>query len=163
MPSSINDGITAHQRALLAAFVAVLAAEEEERQAELAIRAVRDAHAATLRQAKQAQADAWEDIEKLMAETGEVEITLPDETHDYKIAYTTTPEVADVPDADAVPDPFCKLERVPKKKEILDHLKGLRDRGEALPNWAAIRRNPGKLSYRLVKKGRLGAAPDEES
>jgi hypothetical protein len=152
MDSSISD-IDAHQRALMDAFVRILAAEEEERQAEAAIRAVKDTYAATLRQSQKAQGDAWEDIERLMGETGEVEVILPDENHDYKIAYSSTPEVADVPDAEAVPDAFCKVERVPKKKEILDHLKAMRDAGEPLPNWASIKRNPGKLSYRLIKKG----------
>jgi hypothetical protein len=88
-----------------------------------------------------------------MSETGEVEVMLPDENHDYKIAWSTPPEVVDVPDAAAVPDEFVKVERVPKKKEILDHLKSLRESGSAPPNWATIERNPGKLTYRLVKKG----------
>lgn len=135
------------------AFVAVLAAEDEERRAEAAIKVVRETCAPALRQAKQAQEDAWERIAVLMAETGEVEVILPDHAHDYRIGYTATPEVADVPDPDAVPDEFCKVERSPRRKEILDHLKSLRDAGQPLPNWASITRNPGRLAYKLVKKG----------
>jgi hypothetical protein len=40
-----------------------------------------------------------------------------------------------------------------KKKAILDHLKALRDGGQPMPNWGSITRNPGELTYRLVKKG----------
>lgn len=152
MASNIEE-IDAHQQALMDAFVTVLAAEEDERQAETAIKAVKDTYAAALRQAKQAQEDAWERVAALMAETGEVEVILPDVAHDYKIGYTSTPEVVDAPDVDAVPDEFCKQERVLKKREILDHLKSLREAGESFPNWASIKRNPGRLAYKLVKKG----------
>jgi hypothetical protein len=142
-----------HQQALLAAFATLLQAEEDERQAEQAIKAVRDAYAAQLRHSKAAQASTWATIAQLMNETGELEVILPDETHDYKVTWNNPPEVVDVPDPNAVPDEWCRSERTVKKKELLEHLKSLRDHDDPLPNWATIRRNPPTLSYRLLKKG----------
>jgi hypothetical protein len=145
-----DDPIASHQEALMTAFVALLRAEEEERTAKAAIKTVEDLYAPVLRQSRRAQEDAWEDIGKLMAETGEPEVTLPGDHCDYKIATSSTPEKVDVPDVNAVPDEFVKKE--PKKKEIMEHLKALREAGEALPNWATLTRGAGSLCYKPVKK-----------
>jgi len=141
-----------HQQALMTAFIALLAAEDEERTARAAIKAAQEANAAALRHAEQAQAEAWAEIARLMAETGEVEVVLPDETHDYKIGYGTSRESVKA-DPDACPDEFVKVERKPKLKEIGDHLKALRDKGAAAPNWARLEKSEPKLSWTLVKKG----------
>jgi serine/threonine-protein kinase len=140
----------AHREALQAAFAAVLRAEQEEREAEAAVRAVRDQVEAVLQRSRQAQADSWEVIAKLMAQTGESEVVLPGDQCDYKIALSSAPEKVAVPDVSAVPEEFLKKE--PKRKEILDHLKKLRDAGEPMPDWATITRGAGSLCYKPVKK-----------
>lgn len=145
----MTDYLT-HQQALMTAFVALLRAEQEERDAKAAIHVVEEQYAPVLRQAVRAQEDAWEDITRLMAETGEVEVLLPGDHCDYKIAPGPTPEKVDVPDVAAVPEAFLKKE--PKKKEIMDHLKKLRDAGDPLPNWATLTRGVGSLGYKPVKK-----------
>lgn len=146
----MTDEIADHQTALLTAFVRVLRAEQEERDAKAAIKTVEDLYAPVLRQSRRAQDDAWEDIAKLMAETGEPEVLLPGDHCDYKIATSGTPEKVDVPNVNAVPDEFVKKE--PKKKEIMEHLKKLREAGQALPNWATLTRGVGSLGYKTVKK-----------
>ena len=45
------------------------------------------------------------------------------------------------------------LKREPKRKEILDYLRRLREAGESLPTWATITRGAGSLCYKPVKTG----------
>jgi hypothetical protein len=44
------------------------------------------------------------------------------------------------------------LKKEPKRKEILDYLKKLREAGEPMPIWATITRSAGSLCYKPVKK-----------
>jgi hypothetical protein len=145
-----EDAVAAHREALRAAFAAVLRAEQEEREAEAALRAVRDQYEPVLRRSRQAQADSWAAIARLMAQAGEVEVVVPGDHCDYKIAPSGAPERVDVADVSAVPEEFLKKE--PKRKEILDYLKKLRGAGEPMPGWATITRGAGSLCYRPVKK-----------
>ena len=103
-----------------------------------------------LRRSRQAQADAWQDVARLMAQAGEAEAIVPGEQCDYKIALSSAPEKVEVPDVSAVPEEFLKKE--PKRKEILDYLKKLREAGAPLPAWAALTRGAGSLCYKPVKK-----------
>ncbi len=150
LPAPPANASTAHQEELRAAFAAVLRAEQEEREAETAIRAVRDQYEPVLRRARQAQEAAWEDIAQLLAQSGEVEAVVPGEHCDYKIALSNPPEKVDVPDVSAVPEEFLKKE--PKRKEILDYLKKLREAGAPLPDWATLTRGAGSLCYKPLKK-----------
>jgi hypothetical protein len=145
-----GNACAAHQEALRAALGAVLRAEQEEREAEAAIRAFKDQYEPVLRRTRQAQEEAWEAIARLMTETGAGEVLVPGEHCDYKIAVSSAPEKVDVPDMSAVPEAFLKKE--PKRKEILDYLKKLREAGEPLPDWATITRGAGSLCYKPVKK-----------
>jgi serine/threonine-protein kinase len=145
-----EDGSAAHRQALQKAFAAVLGAEQEEREAEAALRAAREQHEPVLRRCRQAQAAAWEDIARLMAQASEVEVLVPGEHCDYKIARSSAAEKVEVPDVNAVPEEFLKKE--PKRKEILDYLKKLREAGTPLPAWAALTRGAGSLCYKPVKK-----------
>jgi serine/threonine-protein kinase len=145
-----ENTIATHQEALQRALATILRAEQEERQAEAAIRAVRDQYEPVLRRSRKAQEDSWEEIAQLMAQTGAVEALLPGEHCDYKIALSSAPEKADVPDVNAVPEEFLKKE--PKRKEILDHLKKLREAGAPMPPWATLTRGAGTLCYKPVKK-----------
>jgi serine/threonine-protein kinase len=145
-----GDALAAHQEALRTAFAAVLRAEEEERDAEAAVRAVRDQYEPVLRRSRQAQEDSWAEIARLMAQSGQTESLVPGDHCDYKIAPTTAPEKVDVPDANAVPEEFLKRE--PKRKEILDYLKKLRESGAPMPTWATIARGASSLGYKPVKK-----------
>lgn len=96
---------------------------------------------------------AWGEIAALLAETGEYEVLLPGRANDYKIGYGPPRESVEIIDEEAVPDQFVKLERNPMRKEIGEHLKGLRETGEAMPNWARLEKGERRLTYRLVKKG----------
>jgi hypothetical protein len=145
-----ENAITARQKALQTAFAAVLRAEQEEREAETALRALREQYEPILRRCRQVQAASWEDIARLMAQTGEVEVIIPSDHCDYKIAMSSAPEKVDVADVHAVPEEFLKKE--PKRKEILDYLKKLREAGEPLPPWATITRGASSLCYKPVKK-----------
>jgi hypothetical protein len=146
-----EDALAAHREALRTAFAAVLRAEQEEREAEAAVRAVRDEYEPALRRSRQAQEDSWEEIARLMAQAGEAEVVVPGDHCDYKIARSVVPEKVEVPDVSAVPEEFLKQE--PKRKEILDYLKKLREAGEPMPAWATITRGAGSLCYKPVKKG----------
>ncbi len=145
-----KDAVDASQEALRTAFVMLLRAEQEEREAEAAIRAVREQHEPLLRRSRQAQEASWKDIARLMAQLGAVEAIVPGDHCDYKIAATISPEKVEIPDVSAVPEEFVKKE--PKRKEMLDYLKKLREAGETLPTWATITRGAGSLGYKPVKK-----------
>jgi serine/threonine-protein kinase len=145
-----EDDSAARRQALQRAFAAVLRAEQEEREAEAALRAAREQHEPVLRRCRQAQADAWEEVARLMAQSGAAEVIVPGEHCDYKIALSSAPEKVEVPDVSAVPEEFLKKE--PKRKEILEYLKKLREAGAPLPGWAALTRGAGSLGYKPVKK-----------
>jgi serine/threonine-protein kinase len=145
-----EDASAARRKALQTALAALLRAEQEEREAEAAIRAARDQYEPALRRSRQGQEECWKEIAKLMGEAGEVEVVVPGDHCDYKIAPSSAPEKVDVPDVSLVPEEFLKKE--PKRKEILDHLKKLREAGAPLPAWAAITRGAGSLCYKPVKK-----------
>jgi hypothetical protein len=85
-----------------------------------------------------------------MAQIGAVEVLVPGDRCDYKIALSNPPERVDVPDVTAVPEEFVKKE--PKRKDILDYLKKLRETGEPMPTWATLTRGAGALCYKPVKK-----------
>ena len=146
----LEHATAAPQEALQRALAAVLRAEQEEREAEAAIRAVRDQYEPVLRRSRQAQEHSWEAIAKLMAQIGAVEVLVPGDHCDYKIALSSAPEKVDVPDVTAVPEEFVKKE--PKRKDILDYLKKLREAGEPMPTWATLTRGAGALCYKPVKK-----------
>jgi hypothetical protein len=145
-----ENASAAHQKALQTAFAAVLRAEQEEREAEAAIRAVRDQYEPLLRRSRKAQEDAWEEIAKLMAQAGAVEAVVPGDHCDYKIAHSSAAEKVEVLDVNAVPEEFLKKE--PKRKEILDYLKKLREAGAPMPTWATLTRGAGALCYKPLKK-----------
>lgn len=81
-----------------------------------------------------------------MAANGVMEDTIEGDLVNYKLYYTT-PRISVKADADATPDEYCKLERVPKLKEIKEFL----DDGN-LVNWASLQPGESKLAYKVVKK-----------
>lgn len=150
MRTPTDPASAAEQEALRTTLAAVLRAEQEEREAEAAIRAFRDQYEPVLRRSRQAQEESWEKIARLMAQLGAAEVVVPGEHCDYKIALSSVPEKVDVLDINAVPEEFVKKE--PKRKEILDYLKKLREAGSPLPAWATLTRGAGSLCYKPVKK-----------
>jgi serine/threonine protein kinase len=149
-PNSTEKASAANQEALRTAFATVLRAEQAEREAEAAIRAVREQHEPILRRARQVQEESWAEISRWLAQSGAVEVLVPGDHCDYKIALSSAPEKVEVPDANAVPEEFLKKE--PKRKEILDYLKKLREAGQPMPSWATLTRGAGVLGYKPVKK-----------
>ncbi len=61
--------------------------------------------------------------------------------------YHTTPRLSvDMPNIEAVPEQFIKLEKIAKKTEIKKYL----DEGHK-PNWASLKPGESKLSYKILK------------
>jgi Siphovirus Gp157 len=95
------------------------------------------------------QRAALAEIDSLMKETGEYEVIIPGTDCDYKINYSTPRESLKIADDAAVPDEFCKIERVPKKREITEAIKS----GSQF-NWASLERGEPKIQYKTIKKGK---------
>lgn len=95
---------------------------------------------------------AWEEVEAAMKENGTVEETLPGDIMDYRIAYSVPRETVDIADGAAVPDNFCRIDRVPNKTEIGKFLKQCHETQNPLPNWATLKPGESKLMWRAVKK-----------
>ena len=149
--TTIDGEIEEHQQRLLSAFGAVLTAEDRVSDVKQ-----RQDEAVTLLQqerngAEAALATAWEEVEKLLTETGEVEVVLSGEATDFKIGWSAARETVKV-EPDAVPDEFCKLERKPRLKEIGEYLKGLRDADLDFPNWASFQTGARKLGWKAIKR-----------
>lgn len=146
-----ESDILEHQQRLLVAFGAVLRVEDaisdvkrRQVEAETLLQQERNRYESELEK-------AWFEVERLMTETGEVEVLLPGEATDFKIAWSTPRETVKA-EPDATPDEFCRVERKPKLKEIADHLKSLRASGADLPNWASFQLGESKLGWKAVKK-----------
>lgn len=144
--------IETHQDAYLQAFSCVLRAEEAERVAKTELTEATNRLKPLIAQAETEQALAWADIAALMAQTGEVEVALPDVASDFRIGWQAGRESVKA-DPAATPDEFVKIERKPMLKEIGDHLRALREAGQSLPNWASLEKGERKLGYRIVKRG----------
>ncbi len=144
------DDTQNHQQSLLAAFAKVLCAEERISTGKAKLAEVTTTLKGDIAEGELALQDAWKEIEQLLGETGEYEVLLPGTVTDYKIGWSRASERISA-DPDATPDEFCKIERKPKLKEIGDHLKALRDTGQALPNWASFERGEPKLGWKAVK------------
>lgn len=100
------------------------------------------------------ETDARLVVEKLMTENGILQDTLPGEGCDYKIELAQLPDKISVADDKAVPDEFIEehTERKVKKRELLAHLKSLRDAKNDLPNYATIEKGGRKLRWKAIKK-----------
>jgi len=143
-----------HDKKILEQVRIIEAAESRMRLSEDRLRKANLEHSLIASAADAEVRQAWDAIKDLMDETGEVEVLLPSELagHVYKIAHRAGTETVDVPDVNALPAEFVKSEPVPKKKELLAHLKKLREEGAALPNYATIKRGESKLELKIVKK-----------
>lgn len=147
----MSEELEDYQAALLTTFGDVLRAEQAVSSTKTALDQATLQLKAELAQQETLLADAWGRIGKLLAETGEFEVTLPGESANYRIGWSSVREAAQV-SADAVPEEFVRVERKPKLKEIGEHLKALRDADQPFPNWGRLERGESKLQYRLVKK-----------
>lgn len=94
----------------------------------------------------------WQQIAKLMQETGEYEVIIPSDVMDYKISYTTPKESVKVLDVESLPDQFVKVEKKPKLKELGELLRSLRECGANLPNYAVLEMGEPKLKWTAIKK-----------
>ena len=142
-----------HEAALLAAFAAVLKAEHfvAEAKGDLAEKTAR--MKAGIAEGETELAAAWATIAALMAETGETEVTLPGAATDYRIGWSTPRESVVIEDANAVPDEWVEVERKPKKKEIGEHLRRLRDhQNMPMPNWGRLEAGEKRLQWSAVKR-----------
>jgi hypothetical protein len=139
-----------HQQKLMQAFAEVLKAEDAVSSSKVKLAEVTIPLQQAVNQAEHSLGKAWQEVERLMAETGEYEVLLPGTVTDYKIGWSNPPERVKA-DADAVPDEFCKIERKPKLREIMDYLKTLGAEGKPLPNWVSFERGERKLCWKAVK------------
>jgi hypothetical protein len=94
-----------------------------------------------MNQAQKAAEQARKEVERMMAETGEYEIT----EGNIKVAWSTPRMSVRVIDPDAVPEEFCKIERKPKLKEIKEYLETTEC------NWAKLEPGEIKLNWRYIK------------
>jgi hypothetical protein len=145
--------IEEHEQKCLMAFAEVRRAENALAEAETAQTEAKNRWAMVVGEAETRLTTAWQALDALMKETGELELLLPSEDGGYKVAYDKPRETVKVENVDAVPDEFVKTERKPKLKDIGDHLKDLRAAKVALPNWATLQKGEPKLVWRHVKKG----------
>lgn len=142
-----ETSLSIDQQFFEASFQAVLDAENELSK----IKTELDKATTLLTQAKNGAekrlADAWLQVEKMMAENGEFECIIPlDETNGYRIGWSTARQSVKVVDVEALPDDLCKIERKPKLREIGDKLKeGWQT------NAAALEYGEKHLQYRVVK------------
>lgn len=96
------------------------------------------------------------EIDALMKETGEYEVLIPGapgDMMDYVVGYSTPREAVKIPDVEALPEEFVKIEKKAKLREIGEHLKTLRDSSEPWPNWATLEKGEPKLSWKAIKRG----------
>jgi hypothetical protein len=148
--------IQEHQQKLMEAFAEVLKAEDAVSVAKTKLDEATTLLGLEKSKAEHALGQAWQQVQQLMAETGEVEVLLPGSVTDYKIGYSKPPERVKV-EPDAVPDEFCRVERKPRLKEIGDYLKGLRETGQPLPNWGGFEHGEPKLTWKAVKRNNKGS------
>lgn len=107
------------------------------------------------------EADARIDVEKIMVKNGVREDILQGDDWDYKITLALPPETVSVADESAIPEKFVekktetkikKTETKIKKRELLEHLKNLRNKNLALPNYATIERGARQARWKAIKK-----------
>ena len=130
---------------LHAAFTEVLTQERLAAQAQSELMAVTCEIKIRIGKAERAQEAAWAQIAEMMKETGEVEILIPGEGCNYKLAYSAVRQSVEV-NEDAVPKEYCKEVLKPKLKEIKEMLES----GTAC-NWARFKESEPKLTWRAVK------------
>jgi hypothetical protein len=145
------DAIQEHEAKLMAAFGKVLNAEEQVSAAKMKLEEATTTLGLEKSTADAALSAAWGEVASLLKETGEVEVLLPGSVTDFKVGWTN-PREGIRADPEATPDEYCKIERKPKLKEIGEHLRGLRDGGMPLPNWASFHLGEPKLAWKAVKK-----------
>lgn len=143
--------IEEHQAKLMAAFAAILQAEEAVSEVKARKQQAETMLSQELNGKEAALEKVLADMEALLGETGEFEVFLPGEVTDFKIGFSTPRETVKA-DPEATPDAFCKTERKPKLKEIGEHLKALREAGADLPNWATFQLGQSKLQWKAIKK-----------
>ena len=140
-----------HQAALTEAFARVVKAEEQERQLAAELKAHELRLKPLITAAQKQLADAWGEVQCLMADTGEFEAVVKlDRFSSAKLHYTT-PGVRCLVDAEAVPDAYAKVERKAVLNEIKRDFLELWKAGAALPNWLAFEKGEPVLTYKLVK------------
>jgi hypothetical protein len=145
------DEIQEHEQKLMAAFGKVLAAEDRVAEAKSKLDEAVAMLGLERSTAETALTAAWGEVALLLNETGEVEVLLPGSVTDFRVGWTRPRESVRA-DPEATPDEYCRVERKPKLKEIGEYLKGLRDGGLALPNWASFQPGEPKLAWKAVKK-----------
>jgi len=145
------DPIKEHEQKLMAAFAKVLNAEERVSDAKSKFDEATAVLSLQKSEAETALSAAWGEVALLLNETGEVEVLLPGSVTDFRVGWTT-PRESIKADPEATPDEYCRVERKPKLKEIGEYLKGLREGGLPLPNWASFQSGEPKLAWKAVKK-----------
>lgn len=144
--------IDLHQKNLMLTFADILKHEKALTEAEIAAKDSARRHSAIIAQHKTDLDAAWEGMEDLLRETGEIEVVLPGNNTDYRICWQKGRTSISAPDPDAVPDEYCKLERKPMLKQIGVLLDSLTGAGQPLPNWASYERGEDKLVWKPVKQ-----------
>lgn len=119
---------------------------EAEQNYKDAKRALDSARAEEVRMKRQMER-MTDTLSKYIAEHGPQEIDV--DGYIYKVRQTTPQGRLVVPDVEAVPDEWVKVEKKPKLKEIKDHIK---ETGEVF-NWCAIEYGEPSVTYSIKKGG----------
>lgn len=132
------------------AFKALLGAEQAEREAEQSLKNSQLILGNALRNRREDVERAWNDIQEILNETGEVEPVIQANNVDYVIYRTKSKGKTVVADVDAVPDHFVRVKKEPDLMAIKEHFSQCRP--ENLPNWLKFEIGEGKLTWKTVKK-----------
>ena len=139
-----------HDEALREAFKALLAAEQEERHAEKALKDSQLILGNALRNRKADVEAAWNAIAALLAETGEYEARIETSNQDYIVHRTKPRGKTVVADIAAVPEEFVRVKREPDLVAIREHFSQYQP--ENLPNWLKFEESEGNWTWKSVKK-----------
>lgn len=153
----MTDAITDHETALFDAFTRVVRAERLVAELKAELQRTAAALQSRITATAKSIADAWSDVEALMADTGETEVLIPYAADLVARVHYTTPGVKCVADAEACPEEYVRVKREPKLVEIKRDFLELWKAGAAVPNWITFEPGEARLTWSPAKS--RGATP----
>lgn len=132
------------------AFKRLLDAEQKERLANDGLKNAQLIAGRNLDNARKDVQSAWNDIQEILNETGEVEPVIHANNIDYVIYRTKSKGKTVVADVDAVPEQFVRVKKEPDLMAIKEHFSQYKP--ENLPNWLKFEIGEGKLTWKTSKK-----------
>ena len=156
MTDTATDPIAAHHTALLHAFAKVVQAERAGVAAQAELQQAEARLKPRVAAASKALADAWSDVEALLADTGETEVVLPYAAGVLARVHYTTPGVKCVVDPEACPEEYLKVEKKPKLNDVKRDFLELWKAGAHVPNWVQFVPGEARLTWEPAKQPTKG-------